>query len=181
MSRLGINLTQQHLKESSDMAIGAPQSTKMKVGGAVSNGPKDGVYRAIVVDVGVGESTGKSKRPYVQLEFHGKGDSDNPNYNGKRILTAKFYGAAPSDDKEKAAQMNGMLKNRLYRGFDIPWPKEGKDLDPRIFLKKEVFILLGKGKANESGDQYAEVKAIALKRDKLPRAAKKEDSAEETE
>jgi hypothetical protein len=162
------------------MAIGAPQAIKMRVGGKTSNGPSDGVYRVVVADasVGVAKRTG---RPYIALEFHGKGDQEHPSINGKKLITAKFYGASETDDPEKAQKMNGMLKNRLYRGFGLPWPKEPKDLDPRIFLKKEVYILLGQGKPNEQGETYPEVKAIALKKDQLPKAFGKNGKADENE
>lgn len=151
------------------MAIGNPQAMKMKVGGAVSNGPKDGIYRAVVADVSV-DVAKKSGRPYIALEFHGSKDPEHPSLNGKKILTGKFYGASDSDDPEKVKQMNGMLKSRLFRGFGIPWPKEFKEFDPRVFLKKEVYIVVGKGKPNEQGESYAEVKAIALKKDQLPKS-----------
>lgn len=167
------------------MAIGNPGAMqKVKIGGATSSGPKDGVYRAVVADVGL-DVARKSGRPYIALEFHGKGDTEHPSQNGKKILTAKFYCASESDDADKVKQMNGMLKSRLFRGFGIPWPKEFKDFDPRVFLKKEVFIVVGKGKPNEQGDSYAEVKAIALKKDQLPKTAVEssakgdEDSTEE--
>lgn len=160
------------------MAIGNPQALKLKVGGAVSNGPKDGIYRAIVADVSV-DVAKKSGRPYIALEFHGCKDADHPSMNGKKILTAKFYAASEQDDAEKVKQMNGMLKSRLFRGFGVPWPKEFKEFDPRVFLKKEVYIVVGKGKPNEQGESFAEVKAIALKKDQLPKSAL--ESAEKSE
>jgi hypothetical protein len=163
------------------MAIGNGQAVKAIVGGSTSSGRK-GVFRAVVTDAGL-DTAKKSGRPYIALEFTGKGDTENPSANGKKLITGKFYTAMESDDADKVKTMNGMLKSRLYRGFGVPWPKDGKQVDPRIFLKKEVFVVIGPGNPNEQGDSYPEVKAIALKKDQLPKSAlealnKKDEPAE---
>lgn len=162
------------------MAIGNGQAVKAVVGGATSSGPKPGIYRVVVAEASL-DTAKKTGRPFIALEFHGKGDKDHPTVEGKKVIVGKFYTAMEGDDSEKVKTMNGMLKSRLYRGFALPWPKEGKQVDPRIFLKKECFIVLKPGKPNEQGDTYAEVAAIALKKEQLPKSvleAKDEAAAE---
>jgi hypothetical protein len=154
------------------MAIGNGQAIKAIVGGSTSSGRK-GVFRAVVVDASLGVAK-RSGRPYIALEFHGKGDTENPSVNGKKLIVGKFYTAMEGDDEEKVKTMNGMLKSRLYRGFGLPWPKDGKQVDPRIFLKKEVYIAIGPGNPNEQGDSFPEVKAIAQKKEQLPESVLRE-------
>ena len=84
-----------------------------------------------------------------------------------------MYFPHPSDDKDKVETMLGMLKRKLYDGFGLPWPKDSKKFDPRIFQNKEVFVWLAKGKPNEeTGEARVEVQNYALTADKLPKAAK---------
>ena len=153
---------------------GAPEV--MMVGGAVSTGgAKPGIYRCIVTDAATGmskgdEEKGRPPRPFVELEFAGKGDPEHPTKEGKKVTKQKFYGASGSDDPDKKKMMNGMLKRSVYDGLGLKWPTEGKALDPRIFVKKECFIAIGLSKADaETGDQRPEVQAIAIERAKLPK------------
>jgi len=169
---------------------GAPEM--MMVGGAVSTGgAKPGVYRVIVTEAAIGmskgnEALGKPPRPFVELEFFGKGDAEHPTKEGKKVTKQKFYGACGSDDADKRKMMNGMLKRSVYDGLGLKWPTDNKPLDARIFVKKECFIAIGLSKADtETGDQRPEVQAIAVERAKLPKkfleaapAAEGEEGAE---
>lgn len=156
------------------MAItGAPEA--MMVGGAVnSGGPAAGIYRIVVADASTGmskgdEAKGKLPRHYIELEFHGKGDPDHPAKDGKKVTKQKYYGTASNDDAEKRKDMLGMLKQRLYNPFNVKWPSAGAAVDARIFVKKEAFIVIAPGKANEEGETRNEVQAIAQKKEKLPK------------
>lgn len=172
------------------MAIGAPEAMQFVYGGETSSGgPVTGVYRVVVAEASLGQSkgdvdAGRPPRPFVELEFHGKGDKDHPAKEGKKVIKQRFYSPLPSDDKEKQKMMAGMLKRGLFDGLGVKWSTEQKSLDPRIFVKKECFIAIGPGKASDTGESRQEVQAIALKRESLPKkfiGAKSEDGeAEET-
>lgn len=161
------------------MAIGQPEAMQFMVGGPTSSGgPATGIYRVLVADATIGQSKGqqdddgnytKPPRPYVELEFHGKGDDAHPSFNGKKVIKQRFYSPLPSDDKEKQKMMAGMVKRALYDGLGLKWNNEQKALDPRIFTKKECFIAIGPGKPSETGESRQEVQAISLKREKLPK------------
>lgn len=162
------------------MAItGAAQEAMMWGGATSAGGAATGVYRVVVTEAALGMSKGaqdadgnytKAPRPFVELEFFGKGDPDHPGKEGKKVTKSKFYGPSAADDAEKKKLMAGMLKRSLGDGFGIKWGTDGKPLDPRIFVKKEVFIAIGPGKANDdTGESRQEVLAIAPSRDKLPK------------
>ena len=69
--------------------------------------------------------------------------------------------------------MNGMVKQKLFDGFGIPWNKDKKKLDPRVLLNKEAFAFLDKGKPNpETGERRTEVQNFAPSADKLPKRAR---------
>jgi hypothetical protein len=157
--------TNQQKKEETIMGIsGAPVA--LIVGGAVSNGPAHGVYRVKVTDASVIES--KNGRPGLKLELTVDGDTVHKAKNGKKLISAKFYGAAQTDEEEKGKQMNGMLKRGPFKGFGVKWPEAGKELEPRVFVSKTAFVALGAGKnADGSESEYPEVKAIAQEREDL--------------
>lgn len=151
------------------MAItGAPEA--MMVGGATSQGPAAGIYRCKITDAGVTESS-KTGRKALKLTFFVDGDKDHPSKNGKKLVSKSFWGASKEDDAEKVKMMNGMLKRQLYVPLEIPWPKEGKAADPRIFSNKICYVVISPEKNKESGDIENTVTAIALKREKLPKSA----------
>lgn len=171
------------------MAIGQPEAMNFIWGGATSSGgPATGIYRVVVAEASLGmskgdESKGKPQRPFVELEFHGKGDSEHPAQNGKKVIKQRFYSPLPSDDKEKQKMMAGMLKRSLSDGLGVKWSPESKSLDPRIFVKKECFIAIGPGKPSDTGETRQEVQAIALQKEKLPKkfldgTSKKEEGEE---
>lgn len=174
------------------MAIGQPDAMNFIWGGATSSGgPSTGIYRVVVAEASLGMSKGnpeqgKPPRPFIELEFHGKGDEDHPSHNGKKVIKQRFYSPLPSDDKEKQKMMAGMLKRSLSDGLGVKWSPDAKALDPRIFVKKEAFIAIGPGKASDTGETRQEVQAIALKREKLPKKfvsgeVKAEEKSEDTE
>lgn len=180
------------------MAIGQPEAMQFMWGGATSSGgPSTGIYRVVVAEASLGMSKGqkdaegnyiKPPRPFIELEFHGKGDDSHPAQNGKKVIKQRFYSPLPSDDKEKAKMMAGMLKRSLSDGLGVKWNPESKALDPRVFIKKEAFIAIGPGKASDEGESRQEVQAIALKKEKLPKkfldgieTKKDDDSGEEKE
>ena len=157
------------------MGIGQP--TVMMVGGAVNSGglPK-GIYRVVVTGANVDSTAGneaekKPPRPFVELEFSvHKDDEDNKAKRGKKLGKQRFYGAAKSDDAEKAKDMLGMLKSRVFDGLNVKWPANGAALDARVFLKKEGYVVVAPGKPNpETGVSRNEIQAIAQKREKLPK------------
>jgi hypothetical protein len=161
------------------------QPTVMMVGGAVNAGglPK-GIFRVVVTGANVDSTPGndeKPPRPFVELEFwvH-KDDEDNKAKRGKRLGKQRFYGASKSDDAEKAKDMNGMLKTRVYDGLNVKWPSNGSALDPRIFLKKEAYVVVAPSKPNpETGVSRNEIQAIAQKKEKLPKKYLNPPKAEE--
>lgn len=160
------------------MAVsGAPSA--LKVGGATSSGPAPGIYRVKVVDASDGKSSQKGT-PYLALEFHGCKDADHPAKEGKKVITQRFYFPGEDADAEKKKSMLGMLKRNLYGGFNLPWPKEEKTLDARIFVGKECFIKLDfPSKVEEGEDARVEVRRISLKREDLEGGTKTEAAAEE--
>lgn len=148
------------------MAIaGAPAA--LMVGGATASGPAAGIYRIKVTDATTGESSQK-KTPYMALELTVHKDPNNVAREGKKLVTQKYWFAKDDADEDKKKTMKGMLKRGPYAGFNIPWPKENKPFDPRVFLGKEAFVLLGPQKQqNPDDDVYMEVKAISIDRAKL--------------
>jgi len=149
------------------MAIaGAPAA--LKVGGAVATGPAPGIYRVKVTDASVGASSQKGT-PFMQLDLTVHKDEHNPSREGKVLTKARFYLAHPDEaDAEKVKTMKGMMKRGPFAGFNVPWPKDEKNLDVRQFIGKEAFVLLApEKKRNESDDDRNGVKRIAQKREDL--------------
>lgn len=154
---------------------GAPAA--LKVGGATSSGPAPGIYHVKVTDVTVGASSQKGT-PYVGLELTVFKDPDHAAKEGKKLTVARFYFPHPDEtDADKVKQTKGMLKRNLYGGFDIPWPKEEKAVDTRLFSGKEAWVLMGyPSKTEEGEDARCEVRRIAQKREDLE--PKNKDSGE---
>ena len=149
------------------MAInGAPAA--LLVGGAVASGPAAGIYHIKVADAATGESNNDNKTPYLELQFEVHEDPDNAAKEGKKLVKQRYYLGGEKHDEEKKKVMLGMMKRGPYAGFNIPWPKEAKKLDARIFVGKTAWVLLGaKKKQNETDDDYMEVKRIAQDKAKL--------------
>lgn len=149
------------------MAIaGAPAA--LKVGGAVATGPAPGIYRVKVGDASTGASSQKGT-PFLQLDLTVHKDEHNPSREGKLLTKARFYLAKDDEeDAEKVKTMKGMMKRGPYAGFNVPWPKDEKNLDVRQFVGKEAFVLLApEKKRNESDDDRNGVRRIAQKREDL--------------
>lgn len=157
---------------------GAPAA--LKVGGATSSGPAPGIYRVKVVDASTGASSQKGT-PFLALEFHVHKDPEHAAKEGKKLITQRFYFPGDDADAEKVKSMRGMLKRNLYGGFGLPWPKEEKALDTRVFVGKEVFVSLGfPSKVEEGEDARVEVRRIALDRADLePKGEKSTEAAAE--
>lgn len=168
------------------MPIGKPSA--MMVGGATNaGGLQKGIWHVVISDASIDSTDGneaekKPPRPYIELEFTVHKDDANKARAGKKLGKQRFYGAAESDDAEKKKDMNGMLRSRVFDGFNVKWPTESKALDARAFLKKEAFIVVAPGKPNpDTGVSRNEVQAIAQKREKLPKkylAPKKDEEAD---
>ncbi len=140
------------------------------IGGKTSGGgPKTDIYGVKVINVTTGESA-NAKTPYVELEFAGHKDKEHPERDGKTVIKQRFYGANPSKSAEDQSAALGRIKNQLFKPLGVSWPKEGKKLEPRLFLNKECFILIGQSKANGEFDPRAEVKRISAERAKLTKA-----------
>lgn len=150
-------------------------------GGKTSSGTPKGVYHVVVTETGVDQSEGDPKatppkppRGCIVLTLNvTKKDKLNVSKQGKKLLQDRTYFGAKGDDEDKFAMMQGMAKNKLYAGFDLPWPKDGKKVDPRIFQNKEAFIWVAAGsKPDDKGEFRTQVQAIATTEDKLPKKAK---------
>ncbi len=150
-------------------------------GGKTSSGTPKGVYHIVVTESGTDQSAGdanatppKPQRGCIVLTLAvTKKDKLNVSKQGKKLMQDRTYFGAKEDDEDKFAMMQGMVKKKLYAGFNLPWPKDGKKVDPRIFQNKEAFIWVDKGsKPDENGDFRTQVQAVAVTEDKLPKKAK---------
>lgn len=150
------------------MAIGNP--VVMKVGGAVSSGPEAGIYHVEITDAALGTSS-KKGTPYVELQFTVRDDPDHEAKEGKNLLKQRFYGPGADADEAKAQTMMGMLKRGIFKGFGVPWPKEGVNLDARKFVGKKAFVLVAKErKPQDPDDARMEVQRISTERARLESA-----------
>ena len=149
------------------MAIaGAPEST-IAVGGLTSQGPTKGVYKVIVNDSSLGKPAKTGRIPLV-LDFYVKGDPNHPEKEGKRLEKYKQWLPMASDDKEKKAQMNGMLDRQVFKAFELPWLKEEKaSFDARLFVGKTCFVLVADVKQADGSFRNG-VSALASTPEKLP-------------
>lgn len=157
---------------------GAPSA--MLVGGKVgAQGPKKGIYHVKVADAGLKLSKQPGERPGFELVFNGFKDSEHPDKEGKKLLSQTFWGVSENDDAEKKGLMLRMLRDRLFKPFNVEWPKEGKNVEPRIFVGKDIYVLID---ANKDGDRN-EIVAMSKDPAKLPKlkAEKAEDEGDEGE
>lgn len=154
---------------------GAPSA--MKVGGKVgANGPKKGVYHVKVADANIKFSKQPGERPGFELTFNGFKDPEHPDKEGKKLLTQTFWGECDIDDAEKKGTMRRMLRDRLFKPFNVEWPKEGKTVEARIFVGKDIYVLID---SNKEGDRN-EIAAMAKKPEDLPKPkVEKNDDGDE--
>lgn len=149
------------------MAIAAAPDTAF-AGGPVSTGPAPGDYHVVIQDAQNGVSG--SGRPSLNFDLVVKDDPNHPAKNGKK-LTKMFNSlgsAEHGDDEDKLKMMAGILKRQVYDGFSVPWPKERKPIDPRIFIGKEAWVRLATQKNPKTGEDRSQVVAVAQTLDKLP-------------
>lgn len=136
------------------------------MGGEFTNpGVAKGVYRVKVEDASLGEAKSGRHQFIAQLVV-----SNDPNHaakEGKKLT--KLYQSLPTgeDDADKKLMMKGIIKRMLFDGFGIPWPKEDKPFDPRKWVGKEAWVLVGDQKRAD-GSMGTGVVAIATEADKLP-------------
>ncbi len=124
-----------------------------------------GVYRVKVEDASIAEaSTG---RPQITMQLVVSKDPNHAAKEGKKLT--KIFQSLPTgeDDADKRLMMKGMIKRMLFDGFAIPWPKEEKPLDPRKWVGKEAWVLIGDRKG-KNGEMQTGVVAVAQEADKLP-------------
>lgn len=165
-------------------SINAPAGAPavLRAGGATRSGPPKGIYAVEVTQATSGAST-KKGTPYLELEFTVKNDEHNPSREGKKLLSQRFYFPHPEADPEKAETMKGMLKRSIFKGLNVPWPKEDKSIDPRQFVGKKAFVLLDFEKpqeGRESDELRMEVKRITQDRSKLEAAAERAEGEVQT-
>jgi len=137
------------------------------VGGEVYNGPGLGDYHVVVSDAQLGE-TNKKDRKQLILELTVKGDPNHASMEGKKLT--KMWQSFPNkdDDDQKRKQMLGIIKRQVYEGFGLPWPKESKALDPRIFVGKEAWVRFGERKDKE-GKMRQNITHVVQKAENLPK------------
>lgn len=148
------------------MAITAAPDSVL-VGGEVYNGPELGDYHIVVSDASMGE-TNKKDRKQLILEFTVKDDTNHTSMEGKKLT--KMWQSFPNaaDDDRKRKTMLGILKRQVYEGFGLPWPKEPKALDPRIFVGKTAWVRFGERKDKE-GKLRQSITHIVQKLEQLPK------------
>lgn len=155
------------------MAIGSP--VVMKVGGAVSTGPQAGIYHVQVTEATLGTSKQKGT-PYIELTFSVKDDPDHASREGKKLMNQRFYGPGEHHDEATALTMQGMLKRGIFRGFNVPWPKEGVNLDARKFVGKTAWVLVAQEKKpQDPNEPRMEVQRIAQEKSALESAKKADE------
>lgn len=137
------------------------------VGGEVYNGPELGDYHVIVSDSAMGE-TNKKDRKQLILELTVKDDPNHTAMEGKKLT--KMWQSFPNaaDDDRKRKTMLGIIKRQVYEGFGIPWPKDSKPLDPRIFTGKSAWVRFGERKDKE-GKIRQNITHVVQKQDQLPK------------
>lgn len=146
---------------------GAPENI-IAVGGLTSQGPAKGIYKAIVNESVLGKPSNKTGRIPLVLDLFVKGDSNHPEKEGKRLEKYRQWLPMASDDKEKKALMNGMLKRQIFDAFEIPWLKDEKsNFDARILTGKTAYVLIGDVK-QEDGSFRNGVTHMAPTLEKLP-------------
>lgn len=148
------------------MAInGAPDA--VLVGGEVYNGPELGDYHVIVSDAQMGETNNKERKQLI-LEFTVKDDPNHTSMEGKKLT--KMWQSFPNekDDDRKKKTMLGILKRQVYEGFGLPWPKEPKALDPRIFAGKTAWVRFGE-RTDKEGKKRQNITHIVQKLEQLPK------------
>lgn len=147
--------------------VGAPESM-IAVGGFTSQGPTKGIYKCIVNESALGKPSVKTGRVPLVLDLFVKGDPNHPEKEGKRLEKYRQWLPMNSDDKEKKALMNGMLRRQIFDAFEIPWLKDEKNnLDARIFTGKTIYVLVGDVKA-EDGSFRNGITHLAPTLEKLP-------------
>lgn len=141
-------------------------TVQVKFGGEFSNGPAKGQYHVIVSDAQIGAAK-SSGRPNITLDIFVKNDPGHPNKEGKRLQ--KLFQSLPmeSDDADKRKSMRGMVKRLCYDGFGVEYPTEEKDLDPRVWIGKTAWVLVGDQK-DQSGQLRTGIVAVAQKQEQLP-------------
>lgn len=149
-------------------AIGAPAA--MRVGGKTASGPPKGIYAVEVKDAITDVSKNKGT-PFIQLDLWVKGDSHNPDREGKRLVKQAFYGPHPEKSEEEQEQAKGRLLRSLYKPLQLPWPKSEGGIDTRIFVGKKFFVLLApESNPQDPNDPRMEVRRISMKREDLEKA-----------
>lgn len=139
---------------------GAPVEVLM--GGSYTSGTAEGDYHVIVSDAQLGLA--KTGRPQLIAQLTVKNDPAHPAREGKP-LTRMFQSLPqPGDPEDKRDSMKGMVKRLWYDGFGVPWPKEDKKLDARLFINKEAYVRLAK----KEGKAFPDVVAVATTLDGLP-------------
>lgn len=149
------------------MAINAAPDAVL-VGGEVYNGPELGDYHVVVSDASMGETNDK-KRKQLILEFTVKGDSGHQSMEDKKLT--KMWQSFPNaeDDERKKKTMLGILKRQVYEGFGLPWPKEPKALDPRIFVGKTAWVRFGEKFDKKNNKMRQNITHIVQKLEQLPK------------
>lgn len=149
------------------MAINAAPDDFFLAGGETISGPDLDDYHVIVSDAQRGTSK-DGKKAQLVLEFTVKDDKNHPAMEGKKL--SKSWATWPAKDESDMDKKKtlGRLRRMYYEGLGVPWPKEAKAVDPRIFVTKTAYVRIGTTENKKTGEKFTGVTHIVQDPKKLP-------------